>query len=291
LKSASKLRWRVSDENAAMKSRVKTTESTRSLSARRPSDRRAHRRIASAELPEPALIRIPNRPAVALVDVSSGGALLELPFQMPPESRFTLELTTPDERLAIPFQLLRCYVADLKGGVRYHAAGSFDRQIALPPSLAGGLELSEADRLVSTLESFLRMSQATDPCARDARFNELLSWAVGALRDGEPGQLIARQIRTHLTRLFPSLAISPSTPSIIGDVRTSARFFGFDFRTNKVLTAPDRRFLRASAQLINLIEKNTDRKTEDVKPARLKDAPPSMIVHSIAEWQSIQNVS
>ena len=275
-----------------MRSGSKKGESTRSASAGRPSDRRAHRRIASAELPEPALIRIPNRPAVTLVDVSSGGALLELPFQMPPESRFTLELTTSDERLAIPFQLLRCYVADLKGGgVRYHAAGSFDRQIALPPSLAGGLELSEADRLVTTLESFLRMSQATDPGARDSRFNDLLSWAVGALQGGEPGHLIARQIKTHLTSLFPSLAISPSTPSIIGDVRTCARFFGFDFRTNKVLTAPDRRFLRASAQLINLIEKNTDQKTEDVKPARLKDAPSSMIVHSIAEWQMIQNVS
>jgi hypothetical protein len=134
------------------------------------------------------------------------------------------------------------------------------------------------------------MSQATDPGARDARFNDLLSWAVGALQRGEAGFLVARQIKTHLTGLFPSLAISPSTPSIIGDVKTCARFFGFDFRTNKVLTAPDRRFLRASAQLINLIEKNTDQETDAVKPAKTYDAPASMIVHSIAEWQTIRNV-
>jgi hypothetical protein len=263
----------------------------RSQAERRASDRRAHRRIALSELPKSALIRIPNRPAVSLVDVSSGGALLELPFQMRPESRFTLELSTPEDRLAVPFQLLRCYVADLKGGVRYHAAGAFDQIVKLPASLAGGLELSALDRLISTLEAFLRTRQATEPDARDARFNELLRWVVAALQRGEASHLISRQIKTHLVRLFPSLAISRSTPSIIGDVLTSARFFGFDFRTNRVLTAPDRRFLRASAQLINLIERSEGAETEPTQAPTILEAPSSLIVHSIAEWQAIQNAS
>ena len=147
---------------AVMNPKTTDADAARSRAERRASDRRAHRRIASTELPKSALIRIPHRPAVSLVDVSSGGALLELPFQMPPESRFTLELSTTEDRLAVPFQLLRCYVADLKGGVRYHAAGAFDRVVKLPASLAGGLELSESDRLIATLEAFLRTSQAAE---------------------------------------------------------------------------------------------------------------------------------
>lgn len=266
-------------------------EAARSQAERRASDRRAHRRIASTELPKSALVRIPNRPAVSLVDVSSGGALLELPFQMRPESKFTLELSIPEDRLAVPFQLLRCYVADLKGGVRYHAAGAFDQAVKLPAFLARGLELSASDRLIATLEAFLRTSQAADPRARDARFNELLRWVVAALQRGEASNLIARQIKTHLVRLFPSLAISRSTPSIIGDVSTSARFFGFDFRTNRILTAPDRRFLRASAQLINLIERNEEEEPETTQSPKILETPSSLIVHNIAEWQAIQNAS
>ena len=94
IRSALKLR-RDKLGNTEMNHKTIDGARTRSDAERRASDRRAHRRIASAELPKSALIRIPNRPAVSLIDVSSGGALLELPFQMPPESRFTLELSTP----------------------------------------------------------------------------------------------------------------------------------------------------------------------------------------------------
>ncbi len=288
--SAQKLR-RDKLGSTVMNPKTIDVEGLRSQAERRAADRRAHRRIASTELAKSAFIRIPNRPAVSLIDVSSGGALLELPFQMRPESRFTLELSTSEDRLAVPFQLLRCYVADLKGGVRYHAAGAFERVVELPASLAGGLELSESDRLIATLEGFLRTSLAGDPGARDARFNELLRWVVAALKRGEASNLISRQIKTHLVRLFPSLAINRSTQSVIGDVLTSARFFGFDFRTNSLLTAPDRRFLRASAQLINLIERTDEEETKATQLPKVREAPPTMIVHSIAEWQAIQNAS
>lgn len=64
-------------------------KSARLQAAGSAAERRAHRRIASSELPEPALIRIPDRPAISLVDLSPGGALLELPFQLRPESGVT----------------------------------------------------------------------------------------------------------------------------------------------------------------------------------------------------------
>src|SRR5262245_8927588 len=113
-------------------------------------DRRAHRRVASVDLGD-AQIRIPHRPAVSLVDLSSGGALLELPFQLSPQSRMTVELHAPGEQVAVPFRLLRCYVTGLRGGVRYHAAGAFEELLHLP-MLAERPAPSGAARLAAALE-------------------------------------------------------------------------------------------------------------------------------------------
>ena len=262
---------------------LKTTglASARSPAERDASDRRAHRRIASSELPEPALIRIPNRPAISLVDLSSGGALLALPFQMQPEARVTLEFLTSAEQLAVPFRLLRCYVAELHGGVCYHAAGVFDQTLKLPATLDGGLTPATSDRLIATLEAFLRASQATNPSSRGTGFKELLSWVVAGLRRGEPTNLISIQIKAHLGRLFPSLSIGPASLSWLRDASTSARFFGLDFRSDGVLTAADRRFLRASAQLITLIDRNAEPQATNL----IEEGPSSLVIHSVAEWQ------
>ena len=220
------------------------------------SDRRAHRRIASSELPAPAFIRIPNRPAISLVDLSPGGALLDLPFQLRPESRVTLELSTSADRLAVPFHLLRCWVAELKGGVRYHAAGAFEQTLNLPASLAGGLATAASDRLIATLEGFLRSSRAADASARGAHFSEMLGQVVAGLRQGEGADRLSAQIKAHLAQLFPALAITQASASLLRDVSTSARFFGLEFRSSTNLTSADRRFLRAGAQLITLIDKD-----------------------------------
>jgi PilZ domain len=245
------------------------------------SNRRAHRRIPSSELREATLIRIPDHPAVSLVDLSSGGALLELPFQLRPEARVTLQLFTSAEQFAIPFQLLRCYVADLREGVRYHAAGAFHHTLRLPAALTGESGPAAPNRLLTTLEGFLRASQGTDLSSRGERFNELLTWVVVCLRHGDPADLISIQIREQLTRLFPSLVILPASP-VSRDASTTARFFGLDFRSNKVLTAADRRFLRASAQLITLLDREAN---------LVASLPPDAVVHSVGEWQTLRNVS
>ncbi|HET9703536.1 MAG TPA: PilZ domain-containing protein, partial [Vicinamibacterales bacterium] len=89
------------------------------------SDRRAHPRIPGRLL-RVTRVRISNRPGVSLVDLSPGGALLQLTFQARPGSRFAVQLQTPAEKLELPFKLLRCYVADIRDRVTYHAAGEFE---------------------------------------------------------------------------------------------------------------------------------------------------------------------
>jgi hypothetical protein len=250
-------------------------------------NRRAHRRVPSSELPDETVIRIPQRPAISLIDLSPGGALLDLPFQMHPESRITLELFTSAERLAVPFQLLRCYVADLTDGVRYHAAGVFDQTLTLPTAVAAGVAASASDRLVATLESFLRNSQTKGQDSRG--FDDLLSWVLNDLRKGDPANLISIQIKARLSRLFPSIAIFPASPTLVRETATSARFFGFEFRSAKALTAAERRFLRASAQLLALIERNAEpQATENLDSTSMpEEVPAGLIVHSLAEWQGL----
>src|SRR4029453_6530048 len=92
-------------------------------------DRRVEPRLSPDELSTPASIRIPNRPGVSLVDLSPGGALIDLPFQIRPNSRVTLEFRAASERMILPFRMLRCCVASLQGGVRYHAAGAFEERL------------------------------------------------------------------------------------------------------------------------------------------------------------------
>jgi PilZ domain len=240
------------------------------------SDRRAHRRLGPSELPTSTLIRIPDRPAISLVDLSAGGALLDLPFQLRPDSRITLQVVTPDEEIDVQFRLLRCFVADLNKGVRYYAAGRFDETLRLPGTSARGRKV---DRIRSALEGFLRASDGALLGSRGARFNELVSRIVEGLRRGDPPDLLLEQIKYELIRLFPSLVIVPKPTSPLFDASTSARFFDLEFRSRRILTAEDRRFLRAGAQLITLIGTNV--------PAPMPPVPPPLIIHDIAQWQAL----
>jgi hypothetical protein len=141
--------------------------------------------------------------------------------------------------------------------------------------LSGG---RKADRIRSALEGLLRASHGALLGSRGARFNELVSRIVEGLRRGESAELLLEQIKYELIRLFPSLVIAPAPRSPLFDASTSARFFDLEFRSRRILTAEDRRFLRAGAQLITLIGTNV--------PAPVQHVPPPLIIHDITQWQA-----
>ena len=252
------------------------------------SDRRVHRRVETAELPVPARVSIPNRPAISLVDLSSGGALLELPFQLQPDARVSLRVWTPEQKLVVPFKLLRCYVAGIGGRVRYHAAGTFEGVLALP-GLADDVPPTPLERLISTLETFLQNTNGTEANGTAAGFHQLLTWVIEGLRRGDSAQLIAMKIKAHLAQQFPRLVIRPASDIASDDARTSGRFFGYDFRSHETLTRSDRRVLRAGAQMIALLD--THARNEAARGNEWQqhgNSPPSMIVHTIADWEQLR---
>ena len=249
-------------------------------------DRRVHLRLSPEELNAPATIRIPSRPPVSLIDLSSGGALIEFPFQITPEARLTVELTTGPDQLKVPFRLLRCYVASLKGGVRYQAAGTFEADLNLP--LMRAPAQTPATRLVSTLEAFLRQNGAGDRHERVREFDHLLVSLLDGVRRGEPSERISSAIRARLEMFIPSLTIEPAATAFLHDPSRSARFFGIDFKSKRVLTTIDRRILRVAAQLLTAINESAPKATRAVRPSTAPaDIVAPTVTHGVADWQEM----
>ena len=68
--------------------------------------------------------------AVALIDLSAGGAMIEGPRPLRPGTRVHVQLVTGVRRFALTAQVLRCSVAalDVEAGVRYRGALRFDER-------------------------------------------------------------------------------------------------------------------------------------------------------------------
>lgn len=129
--------------------------------SRSEADRRNHPRLKYSEVSPPPAARILSRPRVRLVNVSPGGVLLDAPFQLRPGSELVLEVstdsanaTTRADSLAVAMHVLRCYVSELKEGVRYQAAGQFGQFGLGLTSPFGYLKTEDWHRLLRILESF-----------------------------------------------------------------------------------------------------------------------------------------
>jgi len=93
-------------------------------------DRRVDARF---ELPPCAEPRATLRPgcAITLVDVSTGGALVEGPRPLRPGARVHLQILTTSQRIAIAAHVLRCAVwaLDPLAGVTYRGAVKFEHRV------------------------------------------------------------------------------------------------------------------------------------------------------------------
>lgn len=252
-------------------------------------ERRIHQRIGREQLAIETEIRIPSRPPVSLVDLSPGGALIDLPFQVRPDSQAKVELVTRSDRLTVPVRLLRCYVTSLTDGVRYQAAAEFREQLHLPQLLGTDTDAGRAGRLASTLEAFLRHGAAAGGNQHLAEFNHLLGSVLEGVRRGDGPEQLSSHIRSRIRQLIPMLSIAPSKGAYLADPARGARFFDLDFTSARVLTAMDRRMIRAAAQLLSIIDGDAPApQTSPAVKAPLKTQPgAAVIAYSIADWQDM----
>lgn len=105
-------------------------------------DRRAHRRRTAGDLEWLHSVRLAGGAGlgVTLVDLSEGGALIEVDGPLRPGIRLTLELNGQGLDAAVPFEVLRSYIASLRGGSTYYrGACAFAHLIDLPSDEPAGL--------------------------------------------------------------------------------------------------------------------------------------------------------
>ena len=101
----------------------------------RPSDRRAHVRRSAKDLEWLRSVRLIGAQgyAVTLVDLSEGGALIEVDAPLRPGVRLTLEIAGGGLDASVPIEVLRSYVARLQGdSTFYRGACVFAHAIDLP---------------------------------------------------------------------------------------------------------------------------------------------------------------
>jgi len=99
------------------------------------SDRRQHLRRSAEDLEWLRSVRLTGGTGydVKLVDLSEGGALIEVDAPLRPGVTLTLELSGPGVETAIPIEVLRCYIANLRGELAtYRGACAFPHLIEIP---------------------------------------------------------------------------------------------------------------------------------------------------------------
>lgn len=90
--------------------------------------------------------------AVALVDISAGGALVQAERPLRPGARVLLHVVTPRERYAIAAHVLRCMVWSLDplNGVVYRGALRFDERVEWCWAAPAGHSVPGKDGPIST---------------------------------------------------------------------------------------------------------------------------------------------
>ncbi len=113
------------------------------------SERRAHRRYGAHELHGLCAARIQSGPAVSIIDVSSGGVLIEADEPLRASSEAVLELSGLGVDATVPLRVVRCQVSALRGAPCYRAACEFiepvDVEGFLTADLSAAVEAAPRD--------------------------------------------------------------------------------------------------------------------------------------------------
>jgi hypothetical protein len=143
---------------------------------------------------------------------------------------------------------------------------------------------SSMKRLMISLGRLERSLDKTAAHSRsDAQFHETLTDVISWLRRCESLDLVVLKLKARLTQTYRSLLIIPATSTPF-DRATSLECFGLTFKAKHPLSAHDRRYLKAAAQLISILEE-TRREfgNEDARPR------PPQVLHSAADWLASQS--
>jgi hypothetical protein len=95
-------------------------------------NRRGQMRLSAEDVRWLRGARLKYGPEVRVIDISTGGILVETTGELRPDANVVFELAGPNTSILVPSRVLRCRVASLDEVVRYRGACVFKRPIAIP---------------------------------------------------------------------------------------------------------------------------------------------------------------
>lgn len=201
------------------------SEQSRDVWAQARRDRRAYERHSDRELQWVRIARLGGH-SVSLVDLSSGGALLDSPVPLRPASVLTLEIVGAGFDAVIPFRVLRCEVGSLTtSGTVYRGACEFTELIDLPDiQTVGKLARGGFVGLDFALKYLVeRAGPSGDIRSHDT---DLVRQALHALRGRAlrlPLDPIGSPLAALLDRVVPALEHYQGLASVLGEIESELR--------------------------------------------------------------------
>ena len=196
-------------------------------------DRRAHQRRGAGDLEWLRAVRLLGGTGydVKLVDLSEGGALIEVDAPLRPGVTLTLEMTGPGVDAAVPLEVLRCYIANLRGETAlYRGACAFAHLIELPgrterpvpapapaaanfigtdaalkyllercasPAGTGGVTLERSD-VLHVLDALQTRTSVRGSDVLSRHTSDLLASILPALRDRAPREIVVAALEERM---------------------------------------------------------------------------------------------
>jgi hypothetical protein len=124
-------------------------------------DRRLHPRHTAADLEWLSAVRLKYGPAVALVDLSTGGAQIETTnFSLQPGSTIAVQIVGSDHDVTVPSNVLRCQIARVAPHTIYRTAIAFRRAFEPLRGVAPRAGRSERAGIERLLDEHARLAAA-----------------------------------------------------------------------------------------------------------------------------------
>jgi hypothetical protein len=266
-----------------------------------PSDRRAHKRRSAADLEWLRAVRLLGGTGydVKLVDLSEGGALLEVDAPLRPGVLLTLELSGPGIETAVPLEVLRCYISTLRGETTtYRGACAFSHQIALPGAPTRALPpMPNFVGAGAALEYVLaRFEEAPDnpstPGLARAEVLQILQ-ALQARTSGRSNDPLSRYTADLLAAILPALRGGASRDVVAAALEARRRAIPQRFRTelefsiNRLMALVDRFATPAPSSA----SESTTAYAQEASPIISASAEEPRVVLSAAQPKSGSNKS
>jgi CheY-like chemotaxis protein len=200
-------------------------------------ERRAARRRPQNDLPWLSKVKFGTGFDVALVNISTSGALLESGSKFTPGTTTELHLTGNGADMVVPVRVIRSEIARIDAlGVKYHAAAAFDKEIDLGgPRRVAAEPSTPPEALAQILAGALAEATGAEPA--HARFARGVKQLVGA-----------RDVQVRKTPVSPSGGRETMYFDVPGDDRART-VLQVTFDRSHDVSAAEFRLLKAAAWL------------------------------------------